>query len=199
MGGRIEDRMKKMKLLGLAAVLPLMGTAACNSCSGGAASEKGAAASAPSTKPSTPMAFPGATVATFPNLPFPARFASEAKGRPQGIKPTVEEVYAGLKAAGIEVVDTKQHLASPQGARYCVGARVMGDGADPRMEFSVCEYSTPEVAKLGRDWSEASMKTVIPNRTVYVNGQTVLVIREAQKNADNDALVEKAAGVFGKL
>ena len=156
------------------------------------------AATVAAARATSPLAIPGATVAAFPNLPIPARFASEAKGRPQGIKPTVEDVYTALKAAGIPVESEKQHLASSQGARYCVGARV-GEGADPRLDLSVCEYATPEVAQLGRDWSHESMKAVVPNRTLYVNRNTLLIVREAQKNPENDALVEKAATVFAQL
>ena len=132
-------------------------------------------------------------------MSFTERFAAEAKGRPEGIKPTVEDVYAALRAAGLTIVDVKQHLASPQGARYCVGARIVGASADLLLDASACEYATQESARIGRDYSESSLKDVIPNRTIYANKQTTLTLREAQKTPDIDALVGKASSTFAKL
>jgi hypothetical protein len=174
--------------------------------SSGAAQDAGApgssaspSAAASSSAPTSPFSVPGATAATLPNMPFPERFAAEARSRPPGVKPTVEEVYASLGAAGFTIVDQKQHLASPLGARYCVGARAVSDTKDTLLQISVCECSTPEVARLARDYSAASMSTAIPFRTLYANRQTLLVLREEKNTPEIDALVTKASGVFAKL
>lgn len=170
-----------------------------------AASASGAAAasapnpSASSSAGQSPLAIPGATVATLPNMSFPERFGAESKGRPAGIKPSAEEVFTALKAAGLEIVDIKQHLAAPQGARFCLGARAVGPNKETRLDISACEYATPDVARIGRDYSLESMKSVIPNRTVYLNKQTTLTVREAEKTPELDALVDKASAAFAKL
>lgn len=175
------------------------GSAAPSASVASSAAPPSATPSAPIAGPQSPLAVPGATVATLPNMSFAERFALEAKGRPHGITPTAEEVYAKLKTAGLEVVDVKQHLAAPQGARFCLGARAVGPNKETRLDLSVCEYATPEVARMGRDYSAESMKAVIPNRTVYVNKQTTLIVREDQKTPEIDALVDAASAAFAKL
>jgi hypothetical protein len=161
-----------------------------------------AASSAPSPAPPagglvSPVAIPGATVATLPNMSIPQRFSSELAGRPPGVKPSIEDVYAGLEKAGITVVDRRQHLASPFGARYCLGARAVGAADKPMLQMSVCEFVSPEAAKIGRDYSADAMK--LPMRTVYVNKQTTLTLREEKQDPEIDALVEKAAAAYAKL
>jgi hypothetical protein len=96
------------------------------------------------------------------------------------------------------VVDRKQHLGSPFGARYCLGARAIGSNNTPMLQISVCEFVSVEAARIGRDYSAEGMKT-IPLRTVYVNKQTTLTLREEKKDPDIDAMVEKAAAAYAKL
>lgn len=144
-----------------------------------------------------PVPIPGATVPTLPNMSIPQRFSTELNGRPQGLKPSVEDVYAGLAKAGLTVTDRKQHLAAPFGARYCLGARGVGANDKPMLQMSVCEFVSPEAAKLGRDYSADAMK--LPMRTVYVNAQTTLTLREEKQDPEIDALVEKVAAAYAKL
>jgi hypothetical protein len=206
------------KLYGLSLACAALAVSACKSSATSVAPDSDAAAASAATAPAAstvitpaasrlapagstqnPLTIPGATVATLPNMSFPERFAAESKGRPAGIKPNADDVYTALKAAGLEIVDVKQHLASPQGARYCQGARIVGADKETRIDISVCEYATADVARIARDYSIEAMKTVIPNRTVYANKQVTLTLREAAKTPDNDALVDKAQSTFAKL
>jgi hypothetical protein len=160
------------------------------------------AASAPapggtSSAPPSPLAIPGATVVAVAGEPFPERFAGEAAGRSPGIKPRVEDVYAALASGGLTIVGQKQHLASPLGARYCVGAQATSDKSEPLLQISVCECSTPEVAQAARDFTARTAN--IPLRTAYANKQTMLVLREEKSAPEIDALVTKAADIFAKL
>jgi hypothetical protein len=145
----------------------------------------------------SPVALPGAVVPTMPNMSIPQRFGAERSGRPQGLSLSIEDVYAGLEKAGVTVVDRKQHLASPFGARYCLGARAVGASDKPMLQMSVCEFVSPDAAKMGRDYSAESMK--LPMRTVYVNAQTTLTVREEKADPEIDALVAKVAAAYAKL
>ncbi len=164
---------------------------------GASAPAPSASASAASSTPRSPLAIPGATVVAVGGEPFPERFAGEAAGRPPGIKPRVEDVYAALSAGGLGIAGQKQHLASPLGARYCVGAQALSDAKETLLQISVCECSTPEVAQLARDFTTKTAN--IPLRTVYVNKQTMLVLREEKSTPEIDALVTKASDLFAKL
>jgi hypothetical protein len=132
-----------------------------------------------------------------PNLNIGERFNMESKARPAGaIK--AETAYGAINDAGFAVTEQKQHLASPYGARYCVGAKIADDKKVPQMDASVCEYISNEVAIIGRDRSAEGLK-VVPNRTVIANKQTTLTVREYTRSPENDALVQKVIAVFQKL
>jgi hypothetical protein len=146
----------------------------------------------------SPVAVPGATVATLPNMPIPERFVAERRGRPSGVTPSVEDVYAALEKSGIRVVDRKQHLGAPFGARYCVGARAVGPGDASMMHISVCEFVNADAARIGRDYSAEGMKS-IPFRTVYANKATTLTLREERHEPNVDALVDTAAATYATL
>jgi hypothetical protein len=124
---------------------------------------------------------PGATVASEPSMSIAARFQAEQAARPPNLKPNVESVFAALEAAGLEVVDKKQHLAQSVGARYCVGARVVS-AKDARSHelliVSVCEFISPELAAGSRNYSTESLK-IIPNRTGHANKQTTMTVGES--------------------
>jgi hypothetical protein len=146
------------------------------------------------------LAIPTATSPLLPNMGFSERFEIESKSRPAGIKPNVEEVFGALEAAGAHLVDKKQHLASPFGARYCVGARaVAAPGDETIYHLSVCEFVSPEVAMMSRDYSDESLATAISNRSVFANKQTTLTLREMNKTPENDALGTKLADAYKKL
>jgi hypothetical protein len=194
-----------MLLLATAASLSFVAASGCKSSSpaadpaeaGGSAAASASASAASSGAPRSPLAIPGATVVAVGGEPFPERFAGETAGRPPGIKPRVEDVYAALSAGGLGITGQKQHLASPLGARYCVGAQAVSDAKETVLQISVCECSTPEVAQVARDFTTKTAN--IPLRTVYVNKQTMLVLREEKSSPEIDALVTKASDLFAKL
>ena len=145
-------------------------------------------------------AIPSATAALLPNMGINERFEIEARSRPSGIKPNVEEVLGALDAAGVKLLEKKQHLGSPFGARYCVGARVVNAAGDATLfHLSVCEFVSEDVAKMSREYSEQSLASTIPDRSVYLNKQTTLTMREMTKSPDNDALGAKIIDTYKKL
>jgi len=131
-------------------------------------------------------------------MSFPERFQRELDGRPPKIHPNVEEVYAALGAAGLKIVDQKQHLASPLGARYCVGARAV-QGERTLLHLSACEHISEELAKSSGAYSEESLKEGIPNRKVYSRKQITLVVRLEQDQPDNQEASKKAVAALEKL
>jgi len=156
------------------------------------------AATAPAMPAASPLAIAGATVATLPNMSIAERFAAERKGRPEGLTPTAEDVYASLESAGLTIVDRKQHLASPFGARYCLGARAVAAGDATTLQLSVCEFVSAEAARIGRDYSAEGLKA-IPLRTVYANKQTTLTVREEKQDPATDAQLRAAAAAYARL
>jgi hypothetical protein len=167
---------------------------------GPTASASAAAPIAPGAAPigSAPwLAVPSATAATLPNMSFPERFQTEAASRP-ALKPRVEDVLAAFKTAGLDIVEPKQHLASPLGARYCVGARAI-DGAATLFQLSVCEYLNADVAAKSAAFSETAMKTLLPTRTVRARNHLGLVVLPDANAPGAQAAVEKAHAVFAKL
>jgi hypothetical protein len=190
-----------LHLLRVSAAIVALAAPACKSSKpspdSAAADGAAAASAAPSGSIQSPLAIPGATVVAVGGEPFTERFAGEANGRPPGVKPNVEDVYAALNANGLTISGQRQHLASPLGARYCVGAQAVSDKKETLLEMSVCECATPEVAQVAKSFSDKT--TNIPLRTVYVNKQTMLVLRETKSTPEIDALVTKASGVFAKL
>ncbi len=121
----------------------------------------------------------------------------EAKARPTGVL-TVESVVAAFNKSGLPVSDQAQHLASPFGARYCVGAKVADETKAPQLDLSVCEYATEDAAIAGAQRSLEGFK-MIPLRTVTRNKQTTLTLREYSKTPEHDALIAKATTTFQKL
>jgi hypothetical protein len=103
-----------------------------------------------------------------------------------------------LKNAGLEIVEPKQHLASPLGARYCVGARAV-DGAATLLQLSVCEYVNAEVAAKSAVFSETAMKSLMPTRTVRSRNHLGLVILPDANAPGAQAAVDKAHAAFAKL
>ena len=120
---------------------------------------------------------------------IPDRFAREAAHRPLGV-PRVEDVFAAYKKAGVDVHDEKQHLGAPFLAQYCVGFEA---GVD--IHGSVCEHKDEATAIKGRDASDKGFMAV-PNRKVYRNGGSTLILREGVVSPPNDALVKKMVATF---
>ena len=177
----------------------------------GAAADAGASATPSGTVaavPATPtdggglavapwLAVPSATAGLLPNMSIPERFQVEASSRPTA-KPKAEEVFASLKAAGLTIADEKQHLASPFGARYCVGGRAVS-GTTTLLQLSVCEYVTPDVARTSAAYSEQSMKTLMPDRTVRAHKHLALILRPDAKTEEATAAMTKAQATFAGL
>ena len=121
-----------------------------------------------------------------------ARFQSEAQNRPTG-SPRVEEVLGALKKAGVSLSAERQHLASPFGARFCIGAR-----ASEQLSLSVCEYDNEASAAAGREASARAL-AAIPNREVIANRTATLTVRLQQKTPESDALRERMVDTFVQL
>jgi hypothetical protein len=146
------------------------------------------AAAAPATSDNAPHRRlpPG----VLPNSPINQRFAAESQNRP---KSTVkaEDVFAAFEREAIPLVDKRQHLGSMLRADFCMGAKV-----EKKLDMSVCEYDSPAAATDG-----LAMLNAIPaaSHDLKINKSTLLILREEESNADNDALAAKARGIFEKL
>jgi hypothetical protein len=143
-------------------------------------------------------AIPGATANLLPNMSIPERFQIEASSRPQGLTPNADDVFKAFASRQLTVTDTKQHLGSPFGARYCLGGRATSDPSTTLLHISVCEYISPELAKAASEYSAQTMSS-IENRTVRAHKQLSLTIREEKKAPENDAAAAKATEIFEKL
>lgn len=132
------------------------------------------------------------------NMGMPERFELERNARPPKIEPNAEAVFAALAKTGLTIVDQKQHLASPFGARYCAGARAV-DGEKTLLWLSVCEYVTAELAKSASEYSEETLSPSIPFRKVYSNKQTGLIMRLDQDKPENQDASKKAVDAYSKL
>ncbi|MDB4944291.1 MAG: hypothetical protein JWP97_3825 [Labilithrix sp.] len=147
------------------------------------------------------LAVPGATAALLPNMGIPERFQIESSSRPKGLTVNVDSVLAALAKGGLTVVEKKQHLAQPFGARYCVGARVVKGTAetDPtQLQLSVCELVSPAVAEQSRVASLEAFKQ-IPNRDIHVKQQTTLTLRGESDAPDTVAAMKKAFAIYDAL
>lgn len=135
----------------------------------------------------TPYTPPSATPDSY--LALGERFAKEASSRPTGIV-TADQVIDAWKAAGVTLREQRQHLGTPFHASYCVGAKLGKD-----VHTSLCEYKTEAVAREGVEISGKAIN--IPNRKVYRNGQTMLVVRVGDPSvAEDAALAAKLADTF---
>jgi len=134
----------------------------------------------------------------------------EAKSRPVGIRPNVEDVWKALDGIGVSLVEKKQQAAAMFGARYCVGARIVPNrgalaaadassdaGAATLGYVDVCEYMSVDFAEMGRDYSDKLLKSA--GRTVYANKQLTLTLREEEKSEATRAAIEKAKLAFQQL
>lgn len=142
-------------------------------------------------------AIPNATAPVLMNMPIPERFEIEKKARPD-LKPKVEDAFAALKKAGLTIVDEKQHLAQPVGARYCVGARAVA-GDTTLLQISICEYMNDEVARTSTQYSEESLKKLMPTRTCSPHKHLGLILRPENASPEADAAAKKARAAFDAL
>jgi hypothetical protein len=152
-------------------------------------STQAAVGSVPSTSPQAhdPGPLPPPNMASIPE-----RFAAEAKNRPGGTV-RVEEVFSAFTQAGVELRETRQHLAGPFEAMYCVGTQAGGD-----VHMSVCEYKDEPTATNGREMSDKALKAV-GRRELVQNKATTLTIRRGSDDASDAALRDKLIGIFLKM
>lgn len=128
-----------------------------------------------------------------PALPLADKFAWERTHR-KPVHPSADETYAAFEAAGIKLTEKTQHVASVYGAIYCLGAKGEADTV-----FSLCEYSTPEEAKKGKETSEKAF-AMIPGRTLLVVKNSLLTVRgPAAGTPESKAIIQKAVDAFQKL
>ena len=142
-----------------------------------------------------PAAAPAAVkpAATSPALPLGEKLDYEAAHRP-AIRVTADKVYGALEAAGVALTEKRQHVAAAFLARYCLGA--LGPS---NVAFSVCEFETADGAAAGKKESETALASV-PNRTLVLNAETVLTVREPDPPTPESAeLRKKVVALFEKL
>jgi hypothetical protein len=123
---------------------------------------------------------------------IPERFVMEAKNRPTGTV-RVEDVLAAFTKAGVELYETRQHLAHPFDAMYCVGTKA---GKDVHM--SICEYKDEATATKGREMSDKAFKSV-GRREIVQNKATTLTVRRGDVNPADGTLRDKLVEIFEKL
>lgn len=133
---------------------------------------------------------PGLPLSATPSayLSIPDRFNAEAANRPQDV-PRPEDLFAALEKDGIKVHHVAQHMASPFGAKFCVGFQ---GGKD--LHGSFCEYKDEAAAKTGGEASEKAFKT--NTRKVHRNGAATLTVRIGTASAEDEALGKKWVDLF---
>jgi hypothetical protein len=142
------------------------------------------------TTQSTTMATP-APPAPY-GLALADRLSREATQRPTDT-PKAEDVFAAVSKGGVPLAEEAQHLASPVGASFCVGAR-----SPQNVAMSACEYADDAAAAAGRDMSRKAFATVL-HRDIVVNKKTTLTILQAPFDAQSQAAHDAAVAAFKKL
>ena len=177
-------------LVGLAAcarqsatTAPDAGAVAASSASGPIPSGSSAGAAAPSTS-STPSGPYGLVLAD--------RLNQEAAGRPTDT-PKAEDVLAAIAKSGVVLEGQAQHLASPIGARFCIGAK-----SPQHLSMSACEYADVATAAAGRAASAKAFAQV-DHRDILVNKKTTLTLLQSPFDAQSQAAHDKAVAEFKKL
>lgn len=115
----------------------------------------------------------------------------EKTNRPAVALPA-ERVLAAFHKDGIEAEALKQGLGEPIKAGYCALSHTKkGVG------FTLCEYPSAELAREGKALSEARYSGGL-GRKLYLNGQTLLVVRAAAEE-EAKAEAEAMAAIFEEL
>jgi hypothetical protein len=135
--------------------------------------------------PAPPGARSGSEDAAAETTPssLPERLARELARRPaQAIRG--EDLVAALVQQEVDVLRTRQVLATPIGARYCTLLEsAHGVGA------SVCEFSDASGARAGAELSRARFDALLPGRLLVARESTLLTVTKA---ADPRAEAEAA-------
>lgn len=121
------------------------------------------------------------------------RLDAEAASRPFGTV-TVEDVVAGLGAAGDPVTDERQVVASIVGARYCAILETRSG-----LLLSVCEFDSPQAAEAGVAVSRARFDRLVPGRRFELNGSTLLTVTPRQDGETSDDPSGSARELFAAL
>ncbi len=108
-----------------------------------------------------------------------------------GIK--VEAVIEALAKAEIVLGNTKQFIGRTVLATYCFGGSTAKG-----MSVTICEYSSPEAARAGRDHSLSQFAS-IPLRTLTLNKGTVLTVVRNGDAPEMTAEADKVIDVFNHL
>jgi hypothetical protein len=126
-------------------------------------------------------------------MPLADRLAREAAGRSQ-VRPRGEDVLAAFRTRGFPVVRSRQVLASPLGAQFCL-AGVTEQG----LVLAVCEFGDEASARKGLEFSRRTFDRRIPGRSLHLNGPTLLTITRPEADPAMDQQVQRAVGIFSTL
>jgi hypothetical protein len=151
-----------------------------------------AAASASSSGSSATASFKTSNPPVPYGLALAERLRLEAAARPADT-PKAEDVLAAVVKSGVPLQEQSQHLASPIGARFCVGAK-----SSQNVAMSACEYADATAAAAGRDAS-AKAFGMVDHRDVVVNRKTTLTILQAPFDSESQAAHDKAVAAFRNL
>lgn len=140
----------------------------------------------------TPVAVDaGPAVVDTPNLlSLGGLLGLEATTRPQGT-PSAERIFEAMRAAGVGLVEARQNLGRPHGARYCANARSV-EG----LYVMVCEYGSPEELKKGEPITRAVFEKAKGSSWQAVGNTGVLMLRETEAGA---AQAQRASAALQKL
>lgn len=146
--------------------------------------------------PSASAADPNAPPAPLDNTLAAAvqRLQHEREHRPTGAM-TTDRVAAFLETSGVKLTPRTQVLGLPLGASYCENA----NSTDGKLGVSICEYESAEAAAQGRAKSLQLGAAAFPNRTLVVNGQTMLSLNAIDLGDSNKTVIADLAARFGAL
>jgi hypothetical protein len=157
------------------------------------ASDPGASVRVTSAAPPGASTTSTAAAASAPPPPYGLaladRLSREAAARPTDT-PKAEDVLAAVAKSGVPLEDQEQHLASPIGASFCIGAK-----SSQNVAMSACEYANVAAAVAGRDMSQKAFEKVL-HRDIVVNKKTTLTILQAPFDAQSRAAHDKAIVAF---
>ncbi len=121
---------------------------------------------------------------------FRQRLAQEAEQR-QVVALPVEDVFASLEKAGVALDRTRQQMASPHFARFCMRAHT-----GKRVQITVCEHDSDERA----DENVNATRTLErPERRIAKNATTTLLARRDLNDDVEAPVVERIMRTFETL
>jgi hypothetical protein len=125
-------------------------------------------------------------------LPLGERLRREASRRPEA-RLHVDELLQTLASEGLELLRTRQVLAAPLAADYCVSG-LSGSG----LALSLCEFADADAAQRGLSRSHMTFDRLIPGRTLLLNRATLLTLTRPP-NAAAAAESARLAARFSEL